>query len=234
MKAHRHRPLSEVERASQPDEVESPCQSRTCVLGDQTDFRMDQGSVSRAREEYSLAPDQLRIGESVCGATAALGRSIEDRGVVQAGQRASLTVAEPSRTGSSDERLPHLSLTVLNHPRNRFLNGTGELIRPSLSMDELTSMQRDFLLFCQDDYTGVDFALSCVEGAYPSIEKQEARALTLKLIRELLDAGYIQAGDLPGGGERWKPLSLSVGETLDRIEKEWDKLGNERDHLGKV
>ena len=116
-------------------------------------------------------------------------------------------------------------------PEKQISEWNGELIRPSLSMDELTSMQRDFLLFCQDDYTGVDFALSCVEGAYPSIEKQEARALTLKLIRELLDAGYIQAGDLPGGGERWKPLSLSVGETLDRIEKEWDKLGNERNHL---
>ena len=98
-------------------------------------------------------------------------------------------------------------------------------------MDELTPLQRDFLLFCQDDYTGVDFALGCVGGAYPAIAKQEARALTLKLIRELLDAGYIQAGDLPGVGERWNPWSLSMGEILDRIEKEWDKLGNERDHL---
>lgn len=98
-------------------------------------------------------------------------------------------------------------------------------------MDELTPLQRDFLLFCADDYTGVDCALSCVEEASPLIEQQDARALTLTLIRELLDVGYIQAGDLPGRGEQWKPLSLNAGEILDRIEKEWDKLGNERDHL---
>lgn len=98
-------------------------------------------------------------------------------------------------------------------------------------MDGLTPLQRDFLFFCADDYTGVDCALSCVEEAYPLIEEQGARALTLKLIRELLDVGYIQAGDLPGREERWKPWSLNAGEIISRIEQEWNKLGDERDHL---
>lgn len=42
------------------------------VLGDQADLWVGQSPISRTGEEYPPAAGQLRIGEFVCGATAAL------------------------------------------------------------------------------------------------------------------------------------------------------------------
>ncbi|WP_447976869.1 hypothetical protein [Candidatus Nitrospira bockiana] len=98
-------------------------------------------------------------------------------------------------------------------------------------MEALTPLQRSFLLLCTDDYTGLENALRDVQEAYPSADSTQARALTLKLIKELLQAGYIQAGDLPGVGEQWKPWALNVDEIVERIDREWEKLGKEREDL---
>lgn len=98
-------------------------------------------------------------------------------------------------------------------------------------MTMLTSLQRNFLLLCSDDYTGLENALRDVEVAYSPVDPVEARAYTLELLRGLLEAGYIQAGDLPGREEQWKPWDLNVDEILGRINREWDKLGREHEDL---
>ena len=59
------------------DKVEGPGQSLTCVLGDQADLRLGQSPLSRAGEEYPLAPGQLRLGESLSDPAATGGRNIE-------------------------------------------------------------------------------------------------------------------------------------------------------------
>ncbi len=46
------------------------------VLGDQADLWVGQSPISRTGEEYPPAAGQLRIGEFVCGAIAALGRDV--------------------------------------------------------------------------------------------------------------------------------------------------------------
>lgn len=63
----------------EPDKIESPSQSRACLLGDQVDLWVGQSPLPQAREEYSLVFRQLRLGEFVCGAAATLGGDIGDR-----------------------------------------------------------------------------------------------------------------------------------------------------------
>ena len=48
----------------QSHEVESPCKSRACVLGDQADLWVVQSPLPWVGEEYPLAVHQLRLGES--------------------------------------------------------------------------------------------------------------------------------------------------------------------------
>ena len=86
-KAHRHRPLSEAERAGTARSQRSG-RSRTCVLGHQADLRLGQSPVPGAGKEYPLAPDQLRVGKSLCVATAPVGGNVEDGGP-EAGRGAS-------------------------------------------------------------------------------------------------------------------------------------------------
>ncbi len=103
---------------SESYEVEGAGESRTCVLGDQADLWVSQSPIPGTGEEDPLAADQLRIGESVCGATAALGRDVGNV-CLGAGNR---TVGGPHNKGfgaavtyriGSDDQL-----------RNRFASGT--------------------------------------------------------------------------------------------------------------
>ncbi|MDI3467380.1 MAG: hypothetical protein OJF50_006201 [Nitrospira sp.] len=98
-------------------------------------------------------------------------------------------------------------------------------------MAKLTALQRHFLTFCADDYTGLESALRKVEKAHADASPMEQRARTLELIREMLGRGYIQAGDLPGAGESWTPWPLSTDEIIARVATEWEKLGKERSDL---
>jgi IS5 family transposase len=75
-KAHRHRPLSEAEWARNRTKSKVRAKVEHVFIGDQADLRLGQSAVPRAGEEHPLASDQLRLGESVCGATAALGRDV--------------------------------------------------------------------------------------------------------------------------------------------------------------
>ena len=61
-------PASASERGravQEPDEIEGPRESRTCVLGAQADLRVFQSAVSRFGKEYQLALGHLWLGESL-------------------------------------------------------------------------------------------------------------------------------------------------------------------------
>ena len=98
-------------------------------------------------------------------------------------------------------------------------------------MTPLTNYERHFLVLCADDYTGLEQALWDVEKAFPHDSPAIHREKTLKLIREMLEKGYIEAGDYPESGERWIPWSLSIDQIMKKINGEWDKLGKERADL---
>ena len=79
---------------------------------------MVQGPLSRIGKESPLALHQLRLGESVCGATARAGGSLA--GVCANGVAGSLTAANPEKDapGSSDSN----RVARGDHPRNRLLS----------------------------------------------------------------------------------------------------------------
>lgn len=60
----------------EPDEIESPGQSGTCLLGDQADLWVGQSPLPQTQKEYQLALHQLRLGESVPDAPTAIGGNV--------------------------------------------------------------------------------------------------------------------------------------------------------------
>jgi hypothetical protein len=69
-KAHRHRPLSETERARNRMKSQVRAKVEHVFLVIKRIFRVDQSPVPRAGEDHPLAIHQLRLGESVCGSPA--------------------------------------------------------------------------------------------------------------------------------------------------------------------
>lgn len=114
-KAHRHRPLSEVERARNRTKSEGPCQSRTCIFGDEADLRVGPIALPWVGEECQLALRHLRVDESVPGATAPLGGDVER--ACPPGAVSCRTVDASRRRRSWTTGCPPDSL--LNYPRNR-------------------------------------------------------------------------------------------------------------------
>lgn len=93
-------------------------------------------------------------------------------------------------------------------------------------MLKLTPLHRLALLSCVDDYTGIwEFALD-VQQQYPEANRSQIQSETLVLIRDLLEAGYIIAGDLKDN-VGVIPWPSPVEETIRRIKQEWDSLGRE-------
>jgi IS5 family transposase len=96
--------------------IESPCESRTCVLGAQAPLRVGQSPVSRAGEEHPLAIYQLRLGEFLLWRGDAWWR--ERRGCVSGSwQRAIGRWMRPSKR-LPDQRIP-TELAPVTSPRNR-------------------------------------------------------------------------------------------------------------------
>jgi len=58
-----------------------------------------------------------------------------------------------------------------------------------------------------------------------AIDPNLVRERVLQVIRDLLDAGLIDAG-FPGKQGTWESWNLSPAETMRRIEAEWDALGH--------
>ena len=91
---------------------------------------------------------------------------------------------------------------------------------------KMTSLHKGCVSRCIDDYTGIWEIIREVQRAYPDANACEVQDRTLGVIRDLLVAGYIVAGDLKDnvGVVPW-PSSLE--ETIRRIKEEWNAFGRE-------
>ena len=86
---------------------------------------------------------------------------------------------------------------------------------------------------CIDDLVmrGCDDWLYAAEVAYAANEighaqsADEIRDLSLKIIREIVEQGLMEIGDLPDEGRRLKLWPMTPQECLDRVEREWKALG---------
>ena len=55
--------------------------------------------------------------------------------------------------------------------------------------------------------------------------EDEIRGLSFALIREVVQQGFMEIGDLLGEGGRFRKWEMSDQETLERVEREWIALG---------
>ncbi len=100
-------------------------------------------------------------------------------------------------------------------------------------MLQLTELQKQILMDCADDYTGLWFIIDTVRDVFPMADPETIQKKTIEVIRELLEAKFIEAGCLNDWGRRFDLWSLPVDETIDRIVEEWTALGREP-HLDEV
>jgi hypothetical protein len=104
-------------------------------------------------------------------------------------------------------------------------------------MIDWNQLKRNVLAECKDDYVGLWSILWQLRyvlngGTYPLQEDDRAdpadvRSLTLKLVREFLESGLVQAGSPTSDGRGFQPWLLSPSEAIARIDSEWEALGRE-------
>jgi hypothetical protein len=92
------------------------------------------------------------------------------------------------------------------------------------------TFREDMLSECRADYVGLWEFLWEARRLMPEADQDPVRAAALDLIRELLEAGQIVAGDPTSDRSRFVSWNLSVPETMDRIKTELAELG--RDPVG--
>ncbi len=61
---------------------------------------------------------------------------------------------------------------------------------------------------------------------------RERRELSLRLIREVLERGWMRIGDLTKDG--FREWSLPISEAMERVQREWDSLEEGMPNLGDV
>ena len=93
-------------------------------------------------------------------------------------------------------------------------------------MTELTDLHKKILAYCSDDYTDLSTIVNVITEAgtiLRHLSLEELQEKVLGIIRDLLDANLIQAGDVDSTGFQLKPWALSTDEIIDRIRKEWNE-----------
>lgn len=92
----------------------------------------------------------------------------------------------------------------------------------------MTSLHKSFLVYCADDWSGPWLLVTDVQLADPAADDRTVKERTLAVLRDLLQAGYIKAGDLVNFKEdtfiQWE---MPVDQIIDRIRREWDALGRD-------
>jgi hypothetical protein len=89
----------------------------------------------------------------------------------------------------------------------------------------MSKLHEDMLINCAEDDVGLwEFVWAANGGGYIEVS-QQVRDKAISLVRDLLEAGPIQAQDyLEGRG--WEIWQLPVDLALERINCEWDVLGH--------
>ena len=95
-------------------------------------------------------------------------------------------------------------------------------------MWRLTPLHRKFLVYCADDWSGPWILVVDVHLNDPEADDKTVQTRTLAILRDLLEAGYIRAGDLVDfKNDTFIPWDLTVDQAIDRIHTEWDTLGRD-------
>ena len=87
-------------------------------------------------------------------------------------------------------------------------------------MIDVQSLRRDLLAECDDDYVGLWSVIRDVGDAGPPSDDPSLRRDVLQLLRELLDAGEIQAG-YPTSNGGFEPLTTTTAQVLRQVEDDW-------------
>ncbi len=94
-------------------------------------------------------------------------------------------------------------------------------------MSELGAIEREILLRCSDDYTGLWEAIRAVQRSDPKATSKEVQQVTLELIAGLLQKDLILAGCPRRDGSGFDAWNLLNAQIVKRIEQEWNELGQE-------
>jgi hypothetical protein len=92
-------------------------------------------------------------------------------------------------------------------------------------MLEMTPLHKNFLVACADDWCGPWLLVSDIRATDPLADDKTVKVRTLGILRDLLAAKYIRAGDLVDfKSDKFIPWDLAVDQVVDRIQREWDAL----------
>lgn len=97
-----------------------------------------------------------------------------------------------------------------------------------MSLSEIIS---DILSRGLDDWIDLAEVATVVKNFGPKISNNEVRDMSVAVVRELLQSGLMQVGDLARDG--FHPWQLALGESVARIEDEWVALGR-RPAVGEI
>ncbi len=104
---------------------------------------------------------------------------------------------------------------------------TGSILSEDKVMRKMTPLHGDFLAYCVDDWTGLWLLVKWIKPLHSSTDADKIRAHALEIIRDLLEAGYIMAGDVDFGSGKFTQWNLTVDKIIGRIEQEWIVLGRD-------
>jgi hypothetical protein len=76
-----------------------------------------------------------------------------------------------------------------------------------------------------DDWVNVAEVTSVAKFTGGAQSADEIRDLSLRLIREVVQQGLMEIGDLPDQSRRLALWPMTPQECLDRVEREWNALG---------
>lgn len=91
-------------------------------------------------------------------------------------------------------------------------------------MRELTDVHTEILAYCSDDFTDLSTIVNLMTNAGTTLthlSMVELQDKVLRVLKDLLEADMVKAGDLDPTGIRLNHWALSTDETIDRIRKEW-------------
>lgn len=92
---------------------------------------------------------------------------------------------------------------------------------------KIQTITKEVLRECEDDCVALWWIVAKLKNAFgENFSQERIRELTLRVAKNLLASGVIEAG-WPTGKGGWEPWRVSPEAALTRIESEWDALGEE-------